>query len=173
MHVEGDRLLCSCGSAVTIDDCYNLIPDDSDEFPFTRIDKWYSWQREVIAEEVLQDGFLMQEDVVYQKLNTQNLWKGRHITLGEGRIELDQKQLRYTGTREGEPVELEFDIARIPSLTVSTSLANEFYYDGEFFQFVIKGGPGRAFKLMIVSEILHDAVDSVRRRAREDVKTKD
>ena len=168
MHVEGDRLLCSCGSAVTIDECYNLIPDDKD-FPFKRIDEWYLWERDVIAEETSREDFRLEYDVEYKMLNEGNLFKGSYVKVGEGKLLLDREHLRYNGTRNGEPVELVFDISRVPSMTVTRSMANELYYDGVYHQFPIKGDKPEAIKMMSAVEILHDAGDPERSKARKDV----
>jgi len=174
MHVEGDRLACSCGHSVTIDDRYNLIPDDSC-FPFAGIDEWYHWQQDVIAEEVMQDGFGMCEDVSYMMLNLdgRDLKKGRLINVGEGRLELDSRQIRYTGTKHGEEADLSFDLSRIPSATLTTSIANEFYYDGVFHQFDIKGDRRHAVKIMLAVEALHETASDGRRKAREDAQEPD
>lgn len=169
MHVDGDRLVCSCGSSVTIDDRYNLIPDDGGDFPFRGIDEWYRWQRRVIEEEVSSDGFILQEDAEYRSLNTENLMKGRFTLEGEGRIELDRGHFRYIGTKSGEAVELEFDISGMPCASVTKAMANEFYYDGVYHQFTVKGGHGHAVKLMMMVEVLHDMTDTDRSRARKDV----
>lgn len=169
MHVDGNRLLCSCGSAVTIDDRYNLITDGGNDFPFRGIDEWYRWQRTVIEEEVSNDGFLLQGDAEFRTLNTDNLMKGRFTPAGEGRIELDCDHFRYIGTKNGEEVELEFDISRMPCASVTKAMANEFYYDGVYHQFAIKDGPGHAVKLMMAVEVLHDKTDPERSRARRDV----
>ena len=167
MHVEADRLICDCGSAVTIDDRYNLIPDDSRSFPFKGIDEWCRWQRRMIEEEVSIEDFRMNEEADYLLLNMDDL-KNRFIPAGTGRIELDRTHLRYTGTRNGESVELEFDISRMPCASVTKAMANEFYYDGVYHQFALKGGPGRAFRLMMTVEVLHDMVDHDRSKARSD-----
>ena len=145
MHVDGDRLLCSCGSAVTVDDRYNLVPDEPAAFPFRRIDEWYRWEREVIEEEVMKEDFMIREEVDHLTLNLDDLSKDRYLHAGEGRIELDRRQLRYTGIRNGEDVDLRFDISRMPGATITTSInANHFYYDGEYYQFAMKGDPRHA-----------------------------
>ena len=180
MRVEGDRIVCDCGSVVTIDDCYNMIPNDMRDagsgactkagFPFKRIDQWYSWQQDLIAEEVRRDDFSMREDVTYLKLNLDDLRKGRYIYAGEGRIELDREHFRYIGTKDGEDAELEFDISRMPSATISKDQANQFYYDGEYYRFVNKHDRRRSVKIMLAVEALHEMGDPERRKAREDVR---
>lgn len=170
MHVEHDRLLCSCGSAVTIDDRYNLIPDDSRDFPFRRIDEWYRWQQDTIAEDVRREDFLLTEYAVFNKLNTEDLRRGRFITAGEGRIEIDRDHFRYTGTDDGKDVDLKFEISRMPCASVTKAMANEFFYDGVYHQFAVKSGPGHAMNLMMTVEALHDMTDADRRKAREDVR---
>ncbi len=167
MHVEGERLLCECGSAVTIDDRYNLIPDEED-FPFKRLDEWTRWQQDVLAEEVSREGFLHEEEVTYRTLNNGDLSKGRYVTLGEGRVEIDRDRFRYIGTRNGEDVDLRFEIARLPSATINPGMANQIYYDGVYHQFAPKGGNGHAIMIMMTVEALHDMGDPERRKARED-----
>ena len=185
MRVEDDRLVCDCGSVVTIDDCYNMISNDmggsganqnggSDAndkaaFPFKRIDQWYQWQQDLIAEEVKLEDFAMREDVTYLKLNLDDLRKGRYIYAGEGRIELDRKQFRYIGTKDGEDVDLKFEISRMPSATISKDQTNQFYYDGEYYRFVNKVDRRRSVKIMLAVEALHEMGDPDRRKAREDV----
>lgn len=182
MRVEGERLVCDCGSVVTIDDRYNMIPDDmggsggkdgETAFPFKRIDQWYRWQQDLIAEEVKRDDFAMSEEVTYLKLNLDDLRKGRYIYAGEGRIELDRERLRYTGTKDGGEVDLEFEISRMPSATISKDQTNQFYYDGEYYRFVNKHDRRRCVKIMLAVEALHEMGDPDRRRAREDVREND
>ena len=168
MKVEGDRLQCSCGRSVTVDDRYNLIPDDASDFPFSRIDEWYRWQRGIVAEEVCRDDFILSEDVTYLTLNMDDLRKGSAVPVGEGRIELDSKELRYIGTGCGEDTELSFDISRMPSLPLGKSMFNQFYYDGEYYRFDIHGDKRHAVKLMMAVEILHDMGDPERSRARSE-----
>ena len=66
-------------------------------------------------------------------------------------------------------MKLEFDISRMPCASVTKAMANEFYYDGVYHQFAVKGGPGHAVKLMMTVEVLHDMTDTDRSRARKDV----
>jgi hypothetical protein len=178
MRVEGDSLVCDCGSVVTIDDCYNMIPNDmcgsgvNDKaaFPFKRIDQWYQWQQDLIAEEVKHEDFSMSEDVTYLKLNLDDLRKGRYIYAGEGRIELDREHFRYIGTKDGEEVDLTFEISRMPSATISKDQTNQFYYDGEYYRFVNKVDQRRSVKIMLAVEALNEMGDPDRRKAREDVR---
>ena len=168
MHVEEDKLVCDCGRSVAIDECYNLLPDDKSDFPFERIDQWYRWQQSVIAEEVEKSDFILKEDVTYKVLNLDDLKQGRFISVGEGRVELDHENLRYIGTKNGEEVEYEFDISRIPSAAINSEHANQIYYDGEYYQFAIEKDLRRSTRLMMAIEALHDMTDPERKKARED-----
>lgn len=170
MRVDEDRLVCGCGSSVTIDDRYNLVPDDKASFPFRRIDQWYSWQQDLISEDVSHEGFAMSEDVTYFKLNLDDLRKGQFAYAGEGRIEIDREHFRYIGTKDGEDADLEFEISRLPSTAMSKTGMTQFYYDGEYYRFAIKGDRRPAVKIMLAVEALHEAGDPDRRRAREDVR---
>lgn len=170
MKVDGDRLVCSCGSSVRIDEHYNLLPEGISDFPFRRIDEWNRWQRDVIAEEVSNEDFVMHEDVDYLVLNLEDLSKGRYIHAGEGQLTLDRETMRYKGTKFGEEAEFTFDIARMPSATLTTKLdANHFYYDGEYYQFALKGDTRHVAKIMMAVEVLHEMGDPDRSRARKDV----
>lgn len=168
MHVEGDRLLCDCGSAVRIDETYRLLPE-AEDFPFTRIDEWYRWQQEVIGEEVLAEDFCLRYDASYQTLNLDTLSRKRNITVGEGQVVLDRSFFRYIGTRNGEPADLSFKLSRIPSAPFPIAPANEFYYDGVFRLFIPKDDPRLAVKVLLAVEALHNLDDPVRRKAVEDV----
>ena len=169
MKVDGDRLVCSCGSSVRIDEHYNLLPEGGSDFPFRRIDEWSRWQRDVIAEEVSNEDFVMHEDVDYLVLNLEDLSKGRYIHAGEGQLTLERGTMRYKGTKFGEEAEFTFDIARMPSTPLSTSLANQLYYDGVYYQFDVKASHAHAIKLMVAVEVLHEMGDPDRSRARKDV----
>ena len=152
----------------TVDECYNLVPDDKSDFPFERIDQWYRWQQSVIAEEVEKSDFLLKEDVTYKVLNMDDLKKGRFTIVGEGIVELDCEHLRYIGTKNGEEVEYDFDISRIPSAALNSEHANQIYYDGEYYQFAIEKDMRRSARLMMAIEALHDKTDPERKKARED-----
>ena len=168
MHVEEDRLKCSCGSEVCIDDRYNIVPCDKSDFPFRRIDEWNRWQRGIIEEETKREDFTLADDVTYRTLNMDDLSKGRFIAVGEGRLTLDREKLRYTGTKNGEAVELEFDISRLPGTAVTSITRLGFYYDREYYQFVVKSDGAHAVKMETALEILHDAGDPERSKARKD-----
>ena len=171
MKTDGDRLVCSCGSSVKIDERYNLVPEGGGDFPFKRIDEWNRWQRDVIAEEVSREDFVMREDVRYRQLNLDDLSKGRYTDAGEGQLTLDRKTLRYKGTKFGEDVEFTFDISRMPSTPLSSALANQLYYDGVYYQFDVKDSRAHGVKLMTAVEILHETGDPERSKARKDSET--
>jgi hypothetical protein len=108
--------------------------------------------------------------VTYLKLNLDDLRKGRYIYAGEGRIELDREHFRYIGTKDGEDVDLKFEISRMPSATFSKDQTNQFYYDGEYYRFANKVDRRRSVKIMLAVEALHEMGDPDRRKAREDVR---
>ena len=169
MHVENDRLICTCGSSVRIDDCYNLFPDDTENFPFKRIDEWYHWQRGIIEDEIKHDDFSLQYEAEYLTLNRGNLFKGRCQKLGEGKIELGREHLRYIGTDCGKDAIITFDISQLPSTTLSKDLKTIIYHDGIYYQFNLKAAPCHAVKLMTAVELLHEERDPERKKARMDV----
>ena len=170
MHVEGERLLCDCGSAVRIDGSYQLLPE-APGFPFARIDEWYRWQQDVIAEEVQAEDFCLRYDASYQMLNLERLSRQRNVTVGEGRVTLDRDCFRYTGTKDGEAVDLRFKLSRLPSAPFPKKPGNEFYYDGVFHLFTPTADPRLAVKVLLAVEALHNLDDPVRRKACEDVRS--
>jgi hypothetical protein len=125
----------------------------------------------MIAEEVSSEDFLLTEDAVFNRLNTEDFRRGRFIYAGEGRIEIGREHFRYIGTEDGKDADLRFEISRMPCASVTKAMANEFYYDGIYHQFAVKSGPGHAMNLMMTVEALHDMTDADRRRAREDVRS--
>ena len=171
MRVAGDRLVCECGNAVTIDDRYNLLPENGSSLPFTRIDEWYRWQQTVIEEETKREDFRLRYKVTYRMLNLDKLSRERFANVGEGQVELDRTYFRYTGKRCGETVDLKFHLARIPSMPLPGFPANEFYYDGVFHMFVPQSDARLAVKLLLAVEALHNQIDPVRKRVFDDVHT--
>ena len=108
--------------------------------------------------------------MTYLKLNLDDLRKGRYVYAGEGRIELDRERFRYIGTKDGEEVDLSFEISRMPSATISKDQTNQFYYDGEYYRFASKHDRRLSVKIMLAVEALHEMGDADRRKARADVR---
>ncbi len=172
IRTEKDRIICSCGNAVRVDETYSLIPEEGSALPFSRIDSWYAREREEVRRETSDPGFLLSWRADIYSLVTDRLSKNDCRRDGEGILTLDPEKLVYEGTRRGENVRLEFDLRRIPSMPFVSGTGNEFFYKGEYFRFVPKAPSPLPVYILMAEEELHNALDPVWRKFSEDVRGK-
>ncbi len=168
MKVDGESIVCECGSRVKVDECYNLIPSDL-SFPFKRIDLWYQWQREVVEKEVSEDGFKIEYRVEHLTLNDSRFDFKTYIKLGEGTVTLDHEGLVYRGNDGGRDVSLSFDIRKIPSASIIPGKGNQLYYDDRYDRFIMKDNGTLSTKVMLAVEIMHNRHDEAWRKSYEDM----
>ncbi len=159
--VEGDTMRCNhCGFAVSMDDYYDIAPVQGN-LPFENTDVWYKWQRSVLSEEVKDDNFVMSTKVKIGRINTQKLSKNSSVLYyGEGTLTLTNKGLTYTGTRDGEQVEIFFRALQVFSLSISLDYNLDLYYDGEYFNFKLLENEKQVTKWMLAAEEIHNLYDS-------------
>ena len=164
MRVEGEYIKCSCGESVHVDEFYDLKPVRS-PLPFKRIDEWYLWQRGIIEEEVQKDDFSMSFPVDHRLLSLNRLRSETTIKIGSGTVTLNKEQYVYSGTDNGDPVELRFDISKMPSAPFVSGTGSEFYYDNIYHRFVITSDQRLSVKVLMAVETLHNMNDESRRKA--------
>ncbi|MBQ4641726.1 MAG: 1-acyl-sn-glycerol-3-phosphate acyltransferase [Oscillospiraceae bacterium] len=158
--VENDTMRCAhCGFAVSMDDYYDIAAVEG-TLPFENTDVWYKWQRSVLSEEVKDDNFVMSTKVKIGRINTQKLSKNSSVLYyGEGTLTLTNKGLTYTGTRDGEQVEIFFRALQVFSLSISLDYNLDLYYDGEYFNFKLLENEKQVTKWMLAAEEIHNLYD--------------
>ena len=120
----------NCGHLTTMDNRYRFAGD----FRFQNFSQWFDWQKSVMEETILRDpDFSMSTKVEFRL-------PGRGSTLtrcaGSGICTLDRSGLTFTGTRDGEPCQAHFSLARIYRLLFGAGENFEIYNGSEIWYFV-------------------------------------
>lgn len=171
LKVEGDSVVCSCGSRVSVDGTYALHPSDP-AFPYKRIDEWFRSQREAVRRIVAREGFSISYPAEYLTLDYEVLGSDRCVKLGEGTVTIDRERFLYEGTKNGSAVSIAVPIAGMPSAPFVSGTANEFFYGNEYFRFVPKEDPKLSVKILLIIEELHNLSDPVWKKYSEDVRSR-
>ena len=160
MKTEGNRIFCTaCGNGATLTDTYELVPfDDSCVIPETQT-VWFNAQREVIKEEIKNEGFELSEEVELGMLPDYELLKDQRTSeiVGKGRLTLNRDGLTYRGTRNGEPFEFHIEPKSLPTYGMCTDLSRFYtFYKGEFVEFYPKNNVVEKF--FLATEEIHRIV---------------
>ncbi|MBE5741984.1 MAG: hypothetical protein E7360_01535 [Clostridiales bacterium] len=154
LSVENDTVRCNgCGFSVRVNEYYDLVDSTSSSCP-ADIDRWYKWQRKLVAKEVLSDNFEMSMNGSLCTLRTDKLKKppkNRKI-LSVGHAKLTKNGLSFKGFINGESVDFEFEAKNLYSLTISTKGYLEFYYDNDYFMLVPDNPNQHLIKWTLASE---------------------
>lgn len=169
LSVNGDTVECVCGSRVRVDETYALKPVNDPDYPFSRIDEWFRFQRETVRREVSDESFSLSYPAEYLTLDYRVLGNDRCVKLGEGTVTLNRNSFRYDGTKNGEPVSILIPIEDMPSAPFVSGTANEFFFGNEYFRFVPMNDPKLSVKILLAVEELHRLSDPVWDRYSEDV----
>ena len=171
LSVENDCVVChSCGFKVRINEYYDLIKVNGNVIP-QDIDKWFKWQRKVVAKEILSDDFSMTLTGQLCTLKTDKLRKppkNRQV-LSVGKATLTNRRLTFTGTIEGQEKEYVFDAESLYSLTYSTKGFLEFYYENDYFMLIAEKRDDCLIKWTLAVEEIHNLYDVKWKRACQDV----
>ena len=171
LRVDNDSVVCDrCGFAARINEYYDLISVRGDGCP-ADIDAWYKWQRRCVESEILDDGFEMSLRGTLCTIRTDKLKKPpknrKILSVGEAR--LTKSGLSFTGTLDGEAVNMQFDAKILYSLTFSTKGFLEFYYNNDYFMLVPDDAKRCLIKWTLAAEEIHNLCDERWRDACRDV----
>lgn len=121
-----------CGPLTTLDDRYAFTGD----FRFANFGQWYDWQRQRLQKQILEDPDYVLESEVELRLPG----NGKSLTrsAGTGRCTLNRDGLRYVGTRDGQPYEIQFSLQKIYRLLFGAGENFEVYNGTEILYFVPK-----------------------------------
>ncbi len=160
--VEGSCMRCTeCGFTISMDEYYDITAVKG-VLPFSNIDQWYKWQRKVLAQDVLDDAFVMTSKVSIGKINTEKLTSNYSLVYyGEGTLTLTNKGLTYCGTQNGESVELFFNAKQVYSLTMSLQYDMDLYYNGTYHNFKLLENEKQVAKWMLAAEEIHNLHDPI------------
>lgn len=168
--VQGEQMRCNnCGFTVSMDEYYDIHAVER-QLPFTNIDRWYKWQRSILAKEVTDDNFQMTAKVKYGQVNTRKLKPNYSLEYrGEGTLTLTNKGLTYCGTVDGEEVSLFMKAEMVYSLTMSLQYDLDLYYNSHYYNFKLLENKKQVVKWMIAAEEIHNLYDPAWREASSEV----
>lgn len=145
-----DKVYCEhCGYLTSVDNRYAFTGD----FQFRNFAQWYDWQKEVLRKEILEDEQYTLSSKVELRLPSDGKGLTRHS--GEGVCTLSREGLVYTGTKDGESVELRFPLKKVYRLLFGAG-ENFEIYDGTEIQYFVPEEKRSSVDWYMTSMILHD-----------------
>ena len=131
ISTKGRDILCkNCGKLTSLDDRYGFTGG----FRFENFAQWYHWQKDVLRQQILEDENFALESKVELRLPGD----GKSLTrqAGNGVCVLDRSGLRYTGTKDGEEVDVLFPLAQVYRLLFGAGEDFEIYQGTQIWYFV-------------------------------------
>lgn len=145
-----DKLFCeNCGYLTSLDNRYAFTGD----FRFANFAQWYDWQKSLLEKEITEKPDYTLTSQVELRLPGDGKGLTRHS--GYGVCTLDREVLVYSGTKDGETVELRFSIQRVYRLLFGAG-ENFEVYDGTQIQYFVPKEKRSAVDWYMASMILHD-----------------
>ena len=145
------KLFCdNCGQLTTMDKRYGFTGD----FRFPNYARWYNWQKEQLCRQIEEDPDYRLEARVTLRHGDH---RGKRLTrdAGTGTCVLSREGLRYTGTRNGETVDILFPPEQVYRLLFGAGESFEIYEPGEIFFFLPEEGRS-AVEWYLASMLLYD-----------------
>jgi hypothetical protein len=147
-----NKISCEhCGYLTSLNNRYGF----DDGFRFADLTQWYDWQKALLEREIVENEDYRLSSQVELRLRADGSGMTRHG--GCGVCTLSRDGLTYTGTRDGETVELHFSLRRIYRLLFGAGINFEIYDGTEIFFFVPEEKRS-AVDWYMASMILHDRV---------------
>ena len=147
---KGDQVACShCGKLTCVDNRYNFTGD----FRFQNFAQWYDWQKDLLEQQITENADYALSSKV--ELRLPGTGKGLTRYGGQGVCTLNREGLVYTGTKDGETVELHFSLSKIYRLLFGAG-ENFEVYDGTEIHYFVPEEKRSAVEWYMASMILHD-----------------
>lgn len=151
-----NTISCSCGFSVTLDDRYNFIGDN---LPFNNHQEWYDYQFELLQKQAENKDFELSSPVTLRRPSSDG--KSTTVKVGTGICRLNKNGLLYSGTQNGEDVELVFPMKNIYRLLFGAGEDFEIYDGSEYYSFMPEE-PKLSVKFYIASIILHNQYEALK-----------
>lgn len=140
MKGSGNHFVCSeCGNGVTINEYYDLIPDNAQCVVPKDMRVWYELQRRRIYRQIRDNKDFFIEEKVTLGHQPNDHYVDKTVTsepCGEGIIRLDRSEFSYKGTRDGQPYEIHIPTINLPTMVMETDSHNfGGFYEGEYVEF--------------------------------------
>lgn len=147
---EKNKVFCECcGYLTSLSDRYGFTED----FRFANLAQWYDWQVELLKKEIAEN----EDYALSSKVELRLPGNGNSLTRhsGYGVCTLNRDGLTYSGTKDGENVELHFSLRRIYRLLFGAGENFEIYDGTQIFYFVPEEKRS-AVDWYMASMLLHD-----------------
>ena len=100
---------------------------------------------------------------------TKELLKDPYYCVGTGTFNITKEKLTYKGTRNGEDVELVFNVSATPSIPFTPGQDNDLYYGGKYHCFRPLKDKNKVVKYMLYVEEAHNLLDPAWNKTSRDV----
>jgi len=155
---EGNHIHCkACGNGATLNEYYDLIPDDVNcVIPNTPVD-WFDNERKIAYQEIARNpDFVLEEKVKIGVLPEYEYLKDLKTSLivGEGKLKISRAGLEFNGTKNDMPFSFQIPTDQIPTYGMCTDVSFfTTYLNGNYIEFY----PARKStgKWLHVTEELH------------------
>ncbi len=146
-----NKIYCEhCGYLTSMNDRYGF----ANNFQFKDLTQWYDWQKGCLEKEIFENADYALSSKVELRLPGTGNSLTRHG--GMGICTLNRNGLTYSGTKDGQTVELHFSIQRIYRLLFGAG-ENFEIYDGTQILYFVPEEKRSAVEWYMASTILHDA----------------
>ena len=133
--VDGKYLCCkSCGNKVQYNEYGELIPIDESKF-FDRVDLWYDYEKESVAEEMAKEDFAFEKEV---ELLVTDPEAAEFVKRGEGTLKIADGKITYVGTKDDETVELTQDMKNMNTIVTKNDEGVDLTFDENIYRFLFK-----------------------------------
>lgn len=150
LTTKKEKIFCeNCGYLTSLNDRYTF----TDDFQFRDLTQWYDWQMRLLQKEITGNADYTLSTEVELRLPGNGNSLTRHG--GNGTCVLNRHGLTYTGTKDGEEVELHFSLQRIYRLLFGAG-ENFEIYDGTEILYFVPEEKRSAVQWYMASMILHD-----------------
>ncbi len=150
---KNNKVFCEhCGYLTSLNNRYAFDAD----FRFHHLTQWYDWQKLLLERDIAENEDYALSSKVELRLRGNGNGMTRHS--GFGVCTLNRDGLTYSGTKDGEAVDLHFSIQRIYRLLFGAGVNFEIYDGTEIFFFVPEEKRS-AVDWYVASKILHDRAE--------------
>ena len=170
MEIKDSRMKCKCcGNEIEMDDEYQIHPVGDSYLPYRNIDEWFKDQRKEVVKELKEGDINITYECDLIDIYTKKLKSDPYYIAGHGFMTIKKDGLKYVGTRNGEEVEYNYNIASTPSFPFTPGKDNDLYFANKYNGFRPVKDNIKVVKYMLYVEEAHNLVDPAWNKASRDV----
>ena len=140
MKGHDDVIECThCHNKATINEYYDLIPQDETCVIPETPSKWFDLERQRVKELIKDENFSYSEHVKLGVLPEYKYLKNIATSeiVGEGTLTITNKKFTFDGTKNNEPFKLEIDPKNLPTFGMCTDVTFFYTFDnGIYYEFI-------------------------------------